>query len=176
LVYHLQVEDLEITDISIVNIKQLGNKFIIPFLSPPNQKWPLFLSNIPGANFSSLMRTINSKKIDFEAYDSKITGEAKDHDSDLELYNIRDILRRIPQESHLHLVFTRKMKNSYFNKPAKSFEEEFSQSDAHLLRRSYWKVDTSKRPMILECKKGLPSGSESPKHVIFFLVHKSIKD
>ncbi len=161
------------SSIAIGNLERLGDGFTIPFLSPPNQPWPKFLSDIPESNFSSLERTMNAKRIDLVAFNGKITGEAKDYGDVLELPDIRKILKRIPCDSDLELVFTRALRGSYFNRPAKPFETEFG--GTHLLNRSYFKIDTSNPQTSLETIRGLPANNNE-KIVIFLLIKDDIKE
>ena len=174
LVFQLQVKTIDMSSIAINNLELLGDGFTIPFLSPPNQSWPQFLFDIPESSFSSLERTINAKRIDLEAFDGKITGEAKDYGKVLELEDIRKILKRIPSDSDLELVFTRKLRHSYFTRAKQSFESEFSGKHLHVQNRSYFKIDTSNPHTSLETIKGLPANNNR-KFVIFFLINDQIK-
>jgi hypothetical protein len=165
LVYHLQIEELDLTQITVAGLEHLnGFSFDVPFLSPPNQAWPDEL-NIPGMKLGFLERTTNLKKIDLWA-SCGLSGEAKDYGSEINLETMRQILKRIPEEAKVELVFTRKLQNSYFNFPAQSFATEFERT--HLLQKAFYKIDASKPNTLLESIKGLPSASATTKAVVIF--------
>jgi hypothetical protein len=79
---------------------------------------------------------------------------------------MRQILKRIPEEAKVELVFTRKLQNSYFNFPAQSFATEFERT--HLLQKAFYKIDASKPNTLLESIKGLPGASATTKAVVIF--------
>jgi tRNA pseudouridine-54 N-methylase len=139
LVYQLQIGKIDCSDVSIAGLERLDQmNLTIPFLSPPNQDWPEFFK-VPGSNLGFLSRTRNSKGIDLWV-SSGLAGESKDYGSDINLHTMRNILKRIPENANLELIFTRRLQKSYFTK-ALSFEDEFQSS--HLMNRSYYKIDAS---------------------------------
>jgi hypothetical protein len=177
LVYQLQVENLQSSKVSITGLDQLdGMEFTIPYLSPPNQPWPSFVQ-IPGSRLGSSSRMQNADKIDmwFSCGTTGITvaAEAKDYGTAINLDTMRKILTRVPKEAKLELVFTRKLQGSYFNRPAKSFQEEFQDYD-HLLNKSYFKMNVSSRDVVLEKIEGLPGG-RNQGCVIFFEISDKLK-
>jgi hypothetical protein len=98
LVYHLQVETLDLTQITLAGLEHLnGFSFDVPFLSPPTKAWPDEL-NIPGMKLGLLERSTNLKKIDLWA-SCGLSGEAKDSGSEINLETIVQILKRIPEQA-----------------------------------------------------------------------------
>lgn len=175
LVYQLQIDKLESKDIIISGLELLarslsGIPFTVPFLSPANQRWPGDLQ-IPASNFGFLERTKNKDKIDLRT-SCGLVGESKDYGTEINITTMRQILTRFPKNAKVELVFVRKLQNSYFNHPAKSFAVEFKGS--HLLNTSFYKIDCSKPQTSLEQIPGLPFG-KSGGIVIFFEVNGSIK-
>jgi hypothetical protein len=165
LLYQLQIGQVESDQVAITGLEQLdGFNMTIPFLSPPNQRWPEFLQ-IPGANLGFLSRTRNSDKIDLWA-SSGIAGESKDYGKEINLTTMKQILKRIPEQAMLEIVFTRKLQKSYFNVPAKSFHREFRSS--HLLFKTFFKINATNPNTSLEPIKGLPSDTFSTSGVVIF--------
>jgi hypothetical protein len=172
LVYQVQMDKIDRAQVSIAGLEQLDQMNItIPFLSPPNQDWPSVL-NIPNSNFGALSRTRNSEKIDLWV-SSGFAAESKGYGSEIELETMRQILKRVPGQAKVELVFTRKLQKSYFNPPEPAFEDQFPSS--HLLKKSYYKVNASSPDTSLEPIKGLPCDEKSTGgYVIFFEVNEKL--
>ncbi|EGF77945.1 hypothetical protein BATDEDRAFT_91239 [Batrachochytrium dendrobatidis JAM81] len=165
LVYQLQIDKPDSEDVSILDLNRLdGITFTVPFLSPPNQKWPDFVQ-IPGLNFNWLSRARNSEGIDLKT-SCGLFGESKDHKGVISLETMVNIIGRIPQAAEVELVFTRKLQDSYFNPPAPSFEVQFQRS--HVLKKAYYKIDASKPNTLLEPIKGLPCDQPDMDGVVIF--------
>ena len=169
LLYQLQNEKIEYDDVSLADFDLIEDKFRldIPYFSPPNQKWPSYL-NIPNSNMQNLERTKNKDKVDLRS-SCGLVGESKDYQSDININTMRQILKRVPQEAKLELVFVRKLQNSYFQ--GVSFEEEFAES--HLLNKSFFRIDASKPATSIENIIGLPTGNYDGI-VLFIEIDKSI--
>ncbi len=147
--------------------------FLVPFLSPPNQKWPDWLSTSPDYRFSNLTRTLNKDQIDLSS-DCGITGESKDYGDKIKLPKMKEILLRIPEHSKLHIVFVRQLQGSYFTKKGDTFQR-FSQT-LEARNRVYFKISASDNPPSLENIEGLPFTLNEPTGaVIFVLVPEDIK-
>jgi tRNA pseudouridine-54 N-methylase len=171
LVFQLQVGKVVSEQVEIAGLEQLdGMNMTVPFLSPPNQRWPDFLQ-IPGANLGYLSRARNSEKIDLWA-SNEIAGESKDYGNEINLGTMKQILERVPEQAMLEIVFTRKLQNSYFNPPGKSFQKEFQSS--HVLFKSFYRINASNPNTSLETIKGLPSGNDSTGVVIFFEINEEL--
>jgi hypothetical protein len=167
LVYQLQVEAIEPNQSSIFGLEQLGSTtFIIPFLSPANQRWPNELQKISGANFGFLERTKNAAQIDLRA-SCGLVGESKDYGSEIKIEAMRQILSRVPEQAEVELVFVRKLQNSYFNPPALTFDNQFQ--GTHLVQRAFYKIDASKPNTSLESIKGLPFTKFPKRGFVIFL-------
>ncbi|EGF81270.1 expressed protein [Batrachochytrium dendrobatidis JAM81] len=165
LVYQLQIDKPDSEDVSILDLNRLdGIKFTVPFLSPPNQKWPDFVQ-IPGSNFNWLSRARNSEGIDLKT-SCGLFGESKDHKGVISLETMVNIIGRIPEAAEVELVFTRKLQDSYFNPPAPSFEVQFQRS--HVLKKAYYKIDASKPNTLLEPIEGLPCDQPDMDGVVIF--------
>ncbi|OAJ32787.1 hypothetical protein BDEG_28667 [Batrachochytrium dendrobatidis JEL423] len=165
LVYQLQIDKPDSEDVSILDLNRLdGITFTVPFLSPPNQKWPDFVQ-IPGLNFNWLSRARNSEGIDLKT-SCGLFGESKDHKSVISLETMVNIIGRIPEAAKVELVFTRKLQDSYFNPPAPSFEIQFQRS--HVLKKAYYKIDASKPKTLLEPIEGLPCDQPDMDGVVIF--------
>ena len=169
LLYQLQNEKVEYDDVSLADFDLIEDKFRldIPYFSPPNQKWPSYL-NIPNSNMQNLERTKNKDKVDLMS-SCGLVGESKDYQSVININTMRQILKRVPQEAKLELVFVRKLQNSYFQ--GVSFEEEFAES--HLLNKSFFRIDASKPATSIENIIGLPTGKYDGI-VLFIEIDKSI--
>ena len=169
LVYQLQIKNIDRNQITIENLELLnGISFTVPFLSPANQKWPNDLQ-IPDSNMGSLDRCKNEDMIDLRT-SCGLFGEAKDYKGEIKLKTMRRILERIPEEAIVELVFTRKLQDSYFNAPAKSFDIEFQRTHPHLLERAYYKINSSMPKTQLESINGLPSDKLPARGVVIFIV------
>jgi hypothetical protein len=173
LVYNVQPENINMNQVTIKGLEIFNRMDVVPFLSPPNQEWPEYIGAIPGSNFGLLGRSPNSDKIDL--WTSKgIYGESKDYGSEINLDTMKKILQRVPENARLELVFTRKLQKSYFNPPARPFQEEFSGTQA--LSRSYFKIDASRSNTLLEPINGLPHNYSFDKGiVIFFEINQHVK-
>ena len=167
LVYQLQIGRLDSNQITISGLEQFDQSpfhdFTIPFLSPANQNWPDI--PIPGSNFALLERARNEDKIDLSS-SCGLYGESKDYGSEIQIEKMRHILKRVPENATVELVFTRKLQNSYFNRQAQSFENEFRHS--HLLKKAFYKIDASKPETVLKPVKGLPTADHYSTGVVIF--------
>lgn len=170
-VYHVQPRKINLSDIVIEGLDRLSHS-VIPFLSPPNQEWPTFVTHIPETNFGYLRRTTNFERVDLSA-SNNIYGESKDYGSVILLETMRKIINRIPGDAKLELVFVRKLQSSYFNYPAEPFNQEFKGTTA--LNKGYFKIDASKHITRIESIPGLPSNSSANGIVIFFEIDKNVK-
>ncbi|KAE9275556.1 hypothetical protein PR003_g29304 [Phytophthora rubi] len=95
---------------------------VVPFLSPPNEKWPEWLNNCL-TSLGNLLRTRNEDRIDFQT--NLISGECKDYSNDLDIRVIKSILTRIPADSAIHLIVTNTLQNQYFTaEPWEAFARE----------------------------------------------------
>jgi hypothetical protein len=88
---------------------------MIPFLSPPNQKWPEYLY-AGGLNFGNIVKNKTEDGVDFEIMNQNFTGECIDHTRPVSTVTMKEILMRLPETSRIHLVFSEKMQKSYFSK------------------------------------------------------------
>jgi hypothetical protein len=159
--------------ISIRGLDRLNAvKFQVPFLSPPNQKWPKFLQ-IPDSNFGDLERTKNIHQIDLWA-GCGLAGEAKDYGAPIKLDVIRKILYRIPTTAIVELFFTRKLQSTYFSRAEGSFQSEFRRS-RHILNKAYYKIDSSKPNTSLETINGLPCNPSSSSVLVFFEISGELR-
>ena len=100
----------------------------VPYLSSANDSWPADIHAIPSCCFGNLIRPENSEEIDLAvtvkgSQSYEITGEAKNHENGLSLDLLRKILAKVPQGSRLHLVFTSKVQQSYFNHPSPTWSQ-----------------------------------------------------
>jgi hypothetical protein len=87
----------------------------IPFLGPPDTEWPSFLSTFTGINLGTIHRTGNLSQIDFRIPGHGISGEAKDYKDPVPSETMKEILRKVPADSKLHIVLTNRMQASYFD-------------------------------------------------------------
>jgi hypothetical protein len=85
----------------------------IPYLSPANDQWPEILSQT-GCIAASMKRPSRKKQLDLKIPGWAITGECKNYENAIPLEVLRGILRKIPAESRLHLVFVSKIQENYF--------------------------------------------------------------
>jgi hypothetical protein len=171
LLYHLQVETVDPQSCYIKGIETLTGmkEYTIPFLSPPNQVWPEYLSKVPQFNFGSLERTKNAEKIDLRASNG-LYGESKDYGNVIKLPTMKKILSRVPSDTKLELVFTRKLQESYFKRSKSSFAEEFARCKC-----SFFKIDASKPQTSLEAIEGLPNHLSASSVVLFLKVNEKLK-
>jgi hypothetical protein len=174
LIFQLQNTILDPDDVAIDGLEKLKRRkeIMIPFLSPPNMKWPNYLKDIPKSKFGNLKRARNMDRVDLLT-DSNIAGESKDYGNLIDLDTLRGIINRIPKKTKLHLVFTRKLQQRYFRKPL-LFSKEFANS--HTFKMAYFKIDASNPKTSLEEIGGLPHEIHRGFGiVIFVLIDKSIK-
>lgn len=144
------------------------NGFIIRNLAPPNQEWPDWVSAIPGGKFGHISRTRNQSRLDLTTSFS-LTGESKSYRSAISLSTMREMIKRVPASSKVHIIFVHSLQGSYYAKDA-SFKREFPNSD---LRFCF--VGKHGPNLVLNDIWGLP-GIKSFKNdstlVIFYLVKK----
>jgi hypothetical protein len=86
----------------------------IPYLSPANDQWPEILQSINGCRTASMKRPSSTEQLDLNIPGWAITGECKNYESAMPLQVLRGILKRIPMDSRLHLVFVSKIQENYF--------------------------------------------------------------
>ncbi|KAL3667225.1 hypothetical protein V7S43_007460 [Phytophthora oleae] len=91
------------------DVEGAGWTQIVPFLSPPNEKWPTWL-NDSSVRFGNLYRTRNNDSIDFQTTPSIISGEC----SAVAFPVIEDILKRVPANTTIHLVVVNTLQDGYF--------------------------------------------------------------
>ena len=176
LVFQLQSCNIDMNQVSIENYDSIVGELagmMIPYLSPPNQKLPEYLYQIPGCEFCDLLRTKNMDQIDLQTSNLLISGEAKDYGTSLGLADLKKIIKRIPKESRLSFIFTRSMQKSYFKRPAKPFTVEFKGSS--LLQKAFFQLNVAEPKTNLESINGLPD-RVSKEHgiVIFVLIPRNI--
>jgi hypothetical protein len=174
LVFQLQISKVESGQVAVAGLEQLdGINMTVPFLSPPNQDWPSFLT-IPGVNTGFLSRTRNSDNIDLWA-SCGLAGESKDYGKEINLETMKQILQRVPEHTKLEIVFTRKLQKSYFDSPEKPFKKQFRSS--HLLNMSFYKIDASNPQTSLEPINGFPHDTSPTRGVvIFFEINEQISE
>jgi hypothetical protein len=127
--------DFTLKDTENELLNDFMKSFWVPFVAPPNQKWPEFVKDIPNAKFGNLLRTVNKDKIDLNS-DFGLTGEAKDHAKNISSDVMDGILSRIHDKnvtrtfndqltpkSKIHIVFVKSlMEREYFSSnSSKSF-------------------------------------------------------
>jgi hypothetical protein len=93
----------------------------IPFLSPPNRAWPSYLSQ-GDLKFDNLKRSREDDHIDFEVMNHGITGECKDYTEPIDTAAMKEILKRVPDRSTIHLVFTMELRKSFFSRSTGGYE------------------------------------------------------
>lgn len=166
IIYQIQLKLVRTMTIGGFKVLDKFDDFKIPFLSPPNQPWPDGLLN---GSFGNLWRTPNSDMIDLNT-DCGISGESKDYGAKIDKSTMLDILRRIPKESKLHIVFTRGIQNKNLINGAFRREVKIG-SPAR--KRAYFKVMEDDLTPI----NGLPSqiAKETVGIVVFFCISKDIK-
>jgi hypothetical protein len=89
----------------------------IPFLCPPNVKWPEFLLADPRMYFGFLERPPNEDMVDLWVRNqttSLMSGECKNYASSLGLGVLKEILVRVPDSTTVHLVAVNKLQEKYF--------------------------------------------------------------
>ncbi|TDH71653.1 hypothetical protein CCR75_007226 [Bremia lactucae] len=114
LLYELGVKSQDVKIDFPVGFETRGN-WVVPFLSPPNVKWPAWLLN-DELKLDNFVQTANSETIDFRIDSGLISGECNDEEQPLSLETIRKILSRVPAESKVHLVLTRGLQKEYFTR------------------------------------------------------------
>ena len=122
-------------DVVVPNDLQSFMDIVVPFLSPPNQKWPERLLR-GELNLGNFERTSNSKRLDFQACIGEylVSGECKDHATPLSSTTLRDILERVPEKSRVHLVVTNRLAKDYF---ASKRKQDGSPKDEAPLERNF---------------------------------------
>jgi hypothetical protein len=151
------------------------NDVIIPYFSPPNQIWPLWLVGIDGCKFANLARTKNASEIDLCSSCGTLTGESKDHfdniSSELMLSIIRKALIRNPIPK-VHLVICQSLQKTYFGSSKNSFSTAFHGNDiAH--KCAYIQVCFGKGGGVIGNIAGLPSAKD-PQCLFVFLTWPTV--
>jgi hypothetical protein len=98
---------------------------LVPYLSSANDPWPDSIKGITGSYFATLQRPPDSSRIDLNVIECGITGEAKNYENGVNLKTLRDILKRVPAHSWLHLVFCSSLQKTYFTAQAKQTWSDF---------------------------------------------------
>ncbi len=123
----------------------------IPFLSPPNHEWPVWLQIM--GTFGNLVRTTNQDNMDIAAdvittnvdivlkgkHAHGVTIEVKDHSMPIDLPELTKICNNIKNFSLIHLVFVRSLQEEYFTK--KSFRESIKNCPG--CKRKFYRLDIS---------------------------------
>eukprot|EP00474_Spongospora_subterranea_P006270 CRZ06728.1 hypothetical protein [Spongospora subterranea] len=144
------------------------SEFTVPFLSPSNLAWPTFLHNLPNANFSNIYRTRNVERLDFST-DCFITGEAKNYRSPISQKVMIQIFQRIPHDSVLHVVFVRKLQESYFCRSSSPTFESMFGPESKANTCTIGRVDNVSETPFLSPIVGLPHSNPSAQcSVLFF--------
>ncbi len=165
LIYHVQVN--ENCKIFIDGLEQLeGFNLKVPYMSPPNQRWPRCIQSIPGAYVRDLERPRDNRKIDLCCDEAGIYGESKDYESRLSSDIVREILKRIPQSANLEIVFTRQVQDSYFT-TGEPFVQVFGAFKAS--RMVYFKINATVPKTKLESITGLPDKFQDGFGVVVFV-------
>lgn len=141
----------------------------VPFSAPPNQTWPSWLVGRSGFYLGSYHRLRNMEMIDGRLEDtdnrSIMTFETKHHSSDIQLETMRDILRRLPDYSTLHIVVSETMQKRYFT--GKSAWDTFVQQVPHVQDWRCLKLEQEKFVRI----EGIPDIEHATKHCLFVERH-----
>jgi hypothetical protein len=136
IVYNFQKNETSFQQIQVdfSTMDDLFSNVKIPFLSPPNTKWPEFLKNF--GNFENLKRTRNCEQIDarmdllLESLEAGIiTAEVKDFSRNITKTDMTDLLPKIPKDSFIHLVFVRSLQEEYTRDLAKGYDRIFYRLD-----------------------------------------------
>ena len=186
IVFNVQIVTENFNSVFIKNIGNLGN-LVIPYLLPPNQDIDLNCFRIPDSYIALMKRDVNSAMRDL-SFGLGCYAESKDHAQNLNSGTIASIIKKIPVESKLFIVFTRGLCKTYANKfkveekKKLSFEEAFP--DIFKLGRSYYKIDASFKNSLnsfdtvttsLELITGLNDGrKDGAGIVLFILIDKKI--
>ena len=113
---------------------------VVPYLSPPNQSWPDYLTPL-GLTLGNFKRTPNSSCIDMRVLNSFLTGECKDHNRPIDLPLMENILLRVPPESEIHLVLTNTIQKSYYTSSAgRSFKDFINRAKDHKVNLENCKI------------------------------------
>jgi hypothetical protein len=116
-------------------LKFLSSK-MIPFCSVMNQKWMDEFKSIPNSRFGHLSREKNVDRLDlrcvpFSEEKDVITfsAECKDWDRNLDLPCFERIVSNIPEQSQLHLVFTRNLQSEFYVQNVRTYMDTFGEDD-----------------------------------------------
>ena len=151
----------------------------VPFLAPPNLRWPDFIVSLNDVEsnfkFGHFDRTRNRDGIDIRLH-CGITGQSKDH-LDLKLDTMKSILKKVPMESKLHLVYVKRLNSSYFQRKGNSYES-FLQANPSCRTLLIFKLVLSARSTIsLEPVKGIPnSNATSDTRCLVIFIEKEQKE
>ena len=118
-------------------------KTVIPYLAPPNQRLPEYLSCMGNViQMGECQRLANGHQCDLSACNGFLTGECKDWSKALDRETVEKILDRIPQTSSVHLVLTNKIQKGYYgdrrqgtNRNSKRSYDQFIRDDQYRLDR-----------------------------------------
>lgn len=182
LVYELLCQDCDRSSFDLKGLDQFDSFLStkIPYFSPPNVPWPNFLNGIEGASFGFLSRALKSDMIDIKT-SIGLSGECKDYSSCLSIEVLKKLIIRVPIDTVFHLVFCRKIQDSYFTKSAKKNKTKkinekpltyttFIESRPQTKDRkfAYYKVVVGMEPVI-EQINGLPHQKEADVIVLFVI-------
>ncbi|KAJ3270987.1 hypothetical protein HDV01_007137 [Terramyces sp. JEL0728] len=185
IVFQLQRKCTTIDKIQVKGLDKIQFDLVVPFLSPPNQKWPSYMHEIDGGNFANLERSLNMDRVDFQVMntDSRVilAGESKDYGSKINLETMKAILKRIPTNLPLEIVFTRKLQGEYFLRTQKRFKDVYEIDSPHLLEKLYIKIAVTGPDVKVEFIKGLGKKTNSEEKIVaksmivFFEVDQGIR-
>ena len=96
---------------AISNVSGL-TELVIPFLSPPNTKWPEFLTNTDDFRFGNLSKMESVDRVNIKT-DCFISGECKDHSVPITKKVMESILENLPATSKLHIVYVNELQGQY---------------------------------------------------------------
>eukprot|EP01031_Cornospumella_fuschlensis_P028375 gene28375-34258_t len=92
----------------------------VPYLPPPNSRWPASLSALAGGCFGSLSRVKHTERVDFRveaaAGASGLTGECNRFEHPVSLDALKGfVARALSKEEAVHLIVVSKLQQTYFS-------------------------------------------------------------
>ena len=92
-------------------------KTIIPYMSPPNQQWPVYVDE--HYNVDNLIRMKNSDGFDIKC-GPDLSLEDKSQKRHLSSKQLKSMFKRVPEKSKVHIIPVESMQQTYFTKTSTS--------------------------------------------------------
>jgi len=174
--------NIKIEEINFPNEIEVFRKKKIPFMSPPNTLFPNFFNQEIDRDLfiGNLSRTVNNAQIDLLCVSLTgeiiLTAESKDYANSIDSETMQNIIKKIPKESKLHIVFTNVLQQSYFQKGSYDIFADNHLKGRNIIYGHFLFEETQGHKTSVKIAKivGLPESSMEKVHCLVIFIASSI--